>query len=138
MYALKVSGALAYVGKVQEVAQLAPVHAARVYEALEGVRAVQWARGWAPPRNRSFRWQLRRISQLATVDTKQEGVEGGGGLADVGCGRNGGACGEKATMGRFEAGAGPPEIGSVQECRKPRLVVALQPPLCVPRQQRQS
>jgi hypothetical protein len=66
-YVVKVGGAAAlYVSKQEGFRDLEPVQAARVYEALEGVRAVQWAKGWAPVRNRSNRWALRRISQVAT------------------------------------------------------------------------
>jgi ribosomal protein S27AE len=51
-YAAKV-GVAFYVVKSEGLASKAlvhPLHAAAIYEALEGVRAVQWARGWAPPR----------------------------------------------------------------------------------------
>jgi len=63
-YAAKVGVAL-YTVKGTEVQELAPVHAARVYEALEGVRVTQWARGWAPRKGRSDRWHMRRISLVS-------------------------------------------------------------------------
>jgi hypothetical protein len=43
-------GVSLYVTKGTEVHALAPVHAASIYEVFEGVRAVQWAKGWAPPK----------------------------------------------------------------------------------------
>lgn len=71
-YVAKVSAAVAlYTAKQGEYVDLAPVHAARVYEALEGRRVTQWARGWAPPRERSYRWMLRRISQVAPGDASR-------------------------------------------------------------------
>lgn len=48
-YTQKVGVAL-YVTKGSETHALAPVHAASIYEVFEGTRAVQWARGWAPPK----------------------------------------------------------------------------------------
>jgi hypothetical protein len=48
-YTQKVGVAL-YVTKGSESYALAPVHAASIYEVFEGTRAVQWARGWAPPK----------------------------------------------------------------------------------------
>jgi hypothetical protein len=48
-YTQKVGIAL-YVTKGTRTEALAPVHAASIYEVFEGVRAVQWARGWAPPK----------------------------------------------------------------------------------------
>ena len=66
-YAVKVCGAISrYATEGEDYSELAPVHASRVYEALEGVRVTQWARGWAPRRDRSARWRLRRIRVLAT------------------------------------------------------------------------
>jgi hypothetical protein len=48
-YTQKVGVAL-YVTKGTATAALAPVHAASIYEVFEGIRAVQWAQGWAPPK----------------------------------------------------------------------------------------
>lgn len=50
-YAQKV-GVVLYVAKGSKgVSQrVHPLHAATVYQALESARAVQWARGWAPPK----------------------------------------------------------------------------------------
>lgn len=39
-----------YVTKGTETSALEPAHAASIYEVFEGTRAVQWARGWAPPK----------------------------------------------------------------------------------------
>lgn len=78
-YATKVGAAVAlYSAKQGEYVELEPVHAARVYEALEGVRVTQWSRGWAPPRERSGRWLLRRVNQVATALTEREGVAADG------------------------------------------------------------
>lgn len=65
-YAVK-TGVVTYLVKGEKSAErLEPVHAARVYQALEGVRVVQWARGWAPPkRQASRRWFLRRARAAA-------------------------------------------------------------------------
>lgn len=61
-YATKV-GVCLYVVKSDGVRRMHPVHAASVYAALEGVRAVQWARGWAPRRPPSeLYWVLRRLT----------------------------------------------------------------------------
>lgn len=48
-YTSKVGIAL-YITKGSESHRLSPAHAALMYEAFEGVRAVQWARGWSPPK----------------------------------------------------------------------------------------
>lgn len=48
-YAQKVGISL-YVTKGTETSALEPAHAASIYEVFEGTRAVQWARGWAPPK----------------------------------------------------------------------------------------
>lgn len=48
-YAQKVGVSL-YVSKGVETAHMEPAHVASIYEVFEGVRAVQWARGWAPPK----------------------------------------------------------------------------------------
>lgn len=56
-YATKV-GVHFYVTKGSDTARLNPIHAASVYEALEGARAVQWGMGWAPEREPSeFEWR---------------------------------------------------------------------------------
>ena len=39
-----------YITKGTETSALEPAHAASIYEVFEGTRAVQWARGWAPPK----------------------------------------------------------------------------------------
>ena len=78
LYVTKVAATAAlYTQKQGVYVDLEPVHAARVYEALEGVRVTQWARGWAPPRGRSWRWMLRRVSQVATRVTGEGGGVGG-------------------------------------------------------------
>ena len=48
-YASKV-GIAFYVTKGTKNQRLSPMHAASIYQALEGSRCVQWARGWAPKR----------------------------------------------------------------------------------------
>jgi hypothetical protein len=48
-YTQKVGLAL-YNTKGTDTSRIEPAHAASIYETLEGVRAVQWARGWAPPK----------------------------------------------------------------------------------------
>lgn len=42
---------------------LHPVHAANAYEALSGLRVVQWASGWAPGREGAEGWRVRRATQ---------------------------------------------------------------------------
>jgi len=39
---------------------LSPAHAATAYEALSGIRVVQWAMGWAPGRGGG--WRVRRAT----------------------------------------------------------------------------
>lgn len=63
-----------YVGKVGvanyvvksdgQIETVSPAHAAKAYEALEGTRVVQWARGWAPPKKiaSTYSWYLRRAT----------------------------------------------------------------------------
>lgn len=48
-YSQKVGLAL-YVVKGLETQRMSPAHVAAIYETFEGTRAVQWARGWAPPK----------------------------------------------------------------------------------------
>ena len=48
-YTQKVGIAL-YTQKGTDLNILSPAHAAAIYEVFEGTRAVQWARGWAPPK----------------------------------------------------------------------------------------
>lgn len=106
LYVTKVAAAAAlYTQKQGVYVDLEPVHAARVYEALEGVRVTQWARGWAPPKNRSYRWCLRRISQVASADS----ARGGAAVPMVQNGRDGGKSSDSVTLGPFLKGAGPPE-----------------------------
>jgi hypothetical protein len=84
-YTQKVGVAL-YVTKGVETARLEPSHAAAIYEVFEGVRAVQWARGWAPQKTpmRALCVSFRRLSEdekkklngdakLPRKDTKQDG-----------------------------------------------------------------
>lgn len=49
LYTQKVGVAL-YITKGTDTSRIEPAHAASIYETFEGVRAVQWARGWAPPK----------------------------------------------------------------------------------------
>jgi hypothetical protein len=60
-YAVK-TGVIAYITKGDKTVEpLSPVHAASIYEATEGVRCVQWARGWAPQKHKSeHTWRLVR------------------------------------------------------------------------------
>lgn len=60
-YASKV-GVVTYVTKGLKRQPLEPAHAAKIYESTEGVRCVQWCRGWAPKREKSpHKWRLLRI-----------------------------------------------------------------------------
>lgn len=60
-YATKV-GVAYYVTKGSDVKRMHPLHAASVYQAFEGRRAIQWARGWAPRIVSKFFWRLRRMT----------------------------------------------------------------------------
>lgn len=53
-YATKVGVVLYLTKGFKGTRRVNPWHVAAVYEALEGARCVQWARGWAPPRKRSM------------------------------------------------------------------------------------
>lgn len=48
-YTAKV-GVSMYITKGTDTLRMEPAHAASIYEVFEGTRAVQWARGWAPPK----------------------------------------------------------------------------------------
>lgn len=62
-YTQKVGVAL-YITKGSELQRISAAHAAKIYEVFEGTRAVQWARGWAPPKVRKLRVAiLRRLTQ---------------------------------------------------------------------------
>lgn len=63
-YAAKVGIANYVVKSDGALEMVSPAHATKAYEALEGVRVVQWARGWAPPKNASpYVWWLRPASE---------------------------------------------------------------------------
>jgi hypothetical protein len=66
-YATKV-GVAFYVTKGTDVQRMHPLHAASVYQAFEGRRAVQWARGWAPKVQSELWWHLRRMSTSERAD----------------------------------------------------------------------
>lgn len=106
------SHAALYVVKGSDVRVLDPVHATRVYEALEGVRVSQWASGWAPKRGRSTRWHLRRARARGVSPTG--GAESGA-AARVPAGALEGVSANRDTDtvtvydGTVGAGAGPPE-----------------------------
>lgn len=76
-YAVK-TGVVTYITKGEKCAErLEPAHAARVYQALEGVRVVQWARGWAPKKQASRRWFLRRARARVGAQVQWEREESG-------------------------------------------------------------
>jgi len=53
-----------YVGKGSDTQTLSAAHAAALYEVFEGTRAVQWARGWAPPKKNHYQGaRLRRLTE---------------------------------------------------------------------------
>lgn len=66
-YATKVGVAL-YVVKSTGVEHMHPLHAAAVYQALEGSRCVQWARGWAPKHVPDKLYRLRTATDKERAD----------------------------------------------------------------------
>lgn len=74
-YATKV-GVAHYVAKGSDTLRMDARHAASVYQALEGARAVQWARGWAPARRRSpLVHRLRPLTHAERVELGMAGDE---------------------------------------------------------------
>lgn len=67
-YTQKVGLAL-YVQKGTDLQFMEPAHVAALYEVFEGTRAVQWARGWAPPKLR--RHSGARFRRLTEEEKKQ-------------------------------------------------------------------
>ena len=62
-YAAKV-GVATYVVKGAKIQRMHPLHAGAIYVALEGARAVVWARGWAPqPVPEAVFYRLRQLTE---------------------------------------------------------------------------
>lgn len=73
-YAAKLGVAL-YSSKGSDLGNVHPVHAAAAWHALRCVRVVAWARGWAPKREREWRWHVIRAhtaDELASIIEKND------------------------------------------------------------------
>ena len=124
-YATKVGVALVYTAKGTNIpASMDAFHAASVYQALEGARAIQWCRGWAPQREVRLCWRVRRL-------TAEEAFERGSGpdpqtlrparslVSSVACSKNANDAGGAST----NRTTGPP-FASTADMQTPATTVS--------------